>query len=284
MEEQRGTAAAADGHELAVTRFAAQEPAFASVLIAGAMGVRQDFYAPLARFLAANGMHVLTFDYRGMGWSRRRPMRGFEADISLWVERDVAAMLAEARQAAPALPLCVLGHSLGGQILGVTPGAEGVRAAVTVCAGSGYYRYNDRIPLQVRLLWFVFMPLLIPIFGYFPGKALRVVGDLPRGVATQWRKWCLHPDYIASESAAYREAFLRVKAPLLGYSFEDDELITKPAIDNLHGLYANAALERRHLRPSDVARLAVGHFGYFSERSRDTLWQDTLAWLRTKVR
>jgi len=253
------------------------------VLIAGAMGVRQDFYAPLARFLAANGANVLTFDYRGMGWSRRKPMRGFEADVTLWAERDVGAMLREARKASPSLPLCVLGHSLGGQILGVTPGNDGVHAAVTVCAGSGYYRYNDRIPLQVRLLWFVFMPILIPLFGYFPGKTLRVVGDLPRGVATQWRKWCLHPDYLASESPAFREAFLRVKAPLLGYSFEDDPLITKPAIDKLHSLYGHAALERRHVRPNDVARPAVGHFGYFSERSRETLWNETLDWLRART-
>ena len=283
MDGQRAHALAADGHELAVTRFGASEPAFATVLIAGAMGVRQDFYAPLARFLAANGAHVLTFDYRGMGWSRRRAMRGFEADVSLWAERDVGAMLREAGRKAPGLPLCVLGHSLGGQILGVTPGNDGVHAAVTVCAGSGYYRYNDRIPLQVRLLWFVFMPILIPLFGYFPGKTLRVVGDLPRGVATQWRKWCLHPDYLASESPAFREAFLRVKAPLLGYSFEDDPLITKPAIDKLHGLYGHAALERRHVHPRDVARPAVGHFGFFSERSRETLWKETLDWLRART-
>lgn len=284
MDGERGTAAAADGHELAVTRFAAQGPAFATVLIAGAMGVRQDFYAPLARFLAGHGAHVLVFDYRGMGWSRRAPMRGFEADVTLWAERDLGAMLAETRRLAPELPLCLLGHSLGGQILGVAPGNEAVRAAVTVCAGSGYYRFNDRIPLQVRLLWFVFMPLLIPLFGYFPGKALRVVGDLPRGVATQWRKWCLHPDYLASESAEFRAAFQRVKAPLLGYSFEDDTLITKPAIDNLHALYTSAALERRHVRPAEVERPAVGHFGYFSERSRDTLWKDTLDWLRSRAR
>jgi len=283
VDGQRATAPAADGHELAVTRFGASGPAFANVLIAGAMGVRQDFYAPLARFLAANGANVLTFDYRGMGWSRRQAMRGFEADVALWAERDLGAMLREAGRAAPALPLCVLGHSLGGQILGVAPDNGHVRAAVTVCAGSGYYRYNDRIPLQVRLLWFVFMPILIPLFGYFPGKTLRVVGDLPRGVAIQWRKWCLHPDYLASESPAFREAFLRVKAPLLGYSFEDDHLITKPAIDHLHGLYTEAALERRHVQPRDAGRESIGHFGFFSERSRDTLWRDTLDWLRART-
>ncbi|APV48389.1 hypothetical protein BWI17_01015 [Betaproteobacteria bacterium GR16-43] len=283
MDGQRGAAKAADGHELAVTRFAARGPAFATVVLAGAMGVRQDFYAPLAAFLADNGVHVLTFDYRGMGWSRPATLRGFDADVSLWAERDLEAMLREAQGAAPNLPLCLLGHSLGGQALGVVPGNAQVRAAVTVTAGSGYYRFNDRIPVQVRLLWFVFIPLLTPVFGYFPGKRLRVVGDLPRGVAWQWRKWCLHPDYIAGESPAYREAFLRVKAPILSFSFEDDELITKPAIDSLHGFYRAAAVERRHITPADRGRDRIGHFGFFSERSRDTFWNETLAWLRARV-
>ncbi len=154
MNGQRGTAKAADGYELAVTRFEARAPAFATLVLAGAMGVRQDFYAPLAQFLAENGVHVLTFDYRGMGWSRPATLRGFDADVSTWVERDLGAMLREAKGRAPDLPLCLLGHSLGGQILGVAPGNGDVRGAVTVTAGSGYYRFNDRIPVQVRLLWF----------------------------------------------------------------------------------------------------------------------------------
>lgn len=283
MNGQRGTAPAADGYELAVTRFEARGPAFATLVLAGAMGVRQDFYAPLARFLAESGVHVITFDYRGMGWSRPATLRGFDVDVSTWVERDLAAMMREAKDRAPGLPLCLLGHSLGGQILGVAPGNSEVRAAVTVTAGSGYYRFNDRIPVRVRLLWFVFIPLFTRAFGYFPGKRLRIVGDLPRGVAFQWRKWCLHPDYLVSESDAYRAAFRRVAAPILSYSFEDDELITKPAIDSLHGFYTGSAVERRHIRLADTGRDRIGHFGYFSERSRETLWNDTLAWLRARA-
>ena len=64
----RETAKAADGYDLAVTRFPAQGTPWATLCIGGAMGVRQDFYAPFARFLAENGIHVLTFDYRGSGW------------------------------------------------------------------------------------------------------------------------------------------------------------------------------------------------------------------------
>ena len=280
MAGGRGTARAADGFELAVTRFPAAGEARGTLLFAGAMGVRQDFYAPLAAFLADGGLHALTFDYRGMGWSRRGSLRGFETDVTRWAERDLNAMLHEARRLAPSKPLFVLGHSLGGQILGVAPDNAMVSAAVTVTAGSGYYRFNDRMPGRVRLLWFVAIPALTPLFGYFPGRPLRMVGDLPRGVARQWRGWCLHPNYLLREGAAARAAFDRVKAPILGYSFEDDDLITRPAIDHLHGFYRNAAVERRHVRPQGRR---IGHFGYFSERSRDTLWQDSLEWLRGRA-
>ena len=281
MAPGRGTARAADGYELAVTRFPAHGEAIANLVIAGAMGVRQDFYAPLARYLAAGGCNVLTFDYRGMGWSRHGTLRGFEADVTRWVEADLNPMLHEAMRAAPAKPLLLLGHSLGGQVYGVTPDQALVRAAVTVTAGSGYYRYNDRMPIRVRLLWFVMMPLLTALCGYFPGRRLRMVGDLPRGVARQWRDWCLHPEYLLREGEGWRAAFGRVTAPILGYSFEDDDLITRLAIDHLHSFYRNAAIERHHVTPEAGAR--IGHFGYFSERSRDTLWKDTLEWLRARA-
>jgi hypothetical protein len=41
----------------------------------------------------------------------------------------------------------------------------------------------------------VVAPLTLNIAGYFPGKHLRKVGDLPRGVMEQWRRWCLNREY-----------------------------------------------------------------------------------------
>ncbi len=279
MAAGRGTARAADGHELAVTRFPAQGEAIGSVLVAGAMGVRQDFYAPLANFLAEGGFHVLTFDYRGMGWSRTSGLRGFEADVSTWIRGDFNAMLHEARAAAPRLPLMVVGHSLGGQILGAAPDHDLVRAMVTVTAGSGWYRHNDRMPLEVRIFWFLAIPVFTPLFGYFPGKRLRMVGDLPRGVAWQWRRWCLHPEYLLCEDRRWRESYARVRATIAGYSFEDDSIITRPAVDNLHTFYSQARVERHHLKPADLGQERIGHFGFFSERSRQSLWEPCRDWL-----
>jgi len=278
--ELRDTAKAADGRELAVTRFPAEGKAWATLLLAGAMGVRQDFYEPLARFLAESGIHVLTFDYRGMGASRDGSLRGLDADVLTWADADLEAMLAEARAMGPGLKALALGHSLGGQLFGSVPEGARLDAFVTVTAGTGWYRHNDRMAWQVRFFWFVAIPLLTPLFGYFPGKRLRMVGDLPAGVARQWRRWALHPEYLLSEGEAMRGRFDAVRAPVLGFSFEDDAIITKPAVDQLHGFYRHARVERRHLAPADAGRRRIGHFGYFQPESRDNLWRDTLAWLK----
>lgn len=274
----RGTAPAHDGFPLAVTRYASRQP-WASMVLANAMGVRQEFYAPLARWLAAQGVDVLTFDYRGTFASRQAPLRGFPADVMTWATQDLDAMLLAA--ARPGMPAFYLGHSLGGQLLGVLPSNRRIDAAVTVTAGSGWYRYNDRMPLQVRIFWFAAIPLLTPLAGYFPGRALRMVGDLPAGVARQWRRWALHPDYIHSHAPEVAAAFARVRAPVVGYSFEDDPIITRIAIDDLHRRYTGAPVERRHIHPADLGRRAVGHFGFFAEASRDTLWTEALRKLRT---
>ena len=272
------------GHDLALTRFPAQGTPRATLLIGSAMGVRRDFYAPFAQFLAGSGIHVLTFDYRGMGDSRTGGLAGFDCDVTTWIEEDLAAMLVEARKPDPGLPLLFVGHSLGGQVLGVTPGREAVHAAVTVTTGSGYYKFNDRMGLRVRLLWYFMFPVLTPIFGYFPGKRLRMVGDLPKGVALQWRRWCVHPEYLLAEGDEWRRRMAEFSAPILRYSFADDEMITERAIDSLHSFYRGSRVERRHLAPAEIGEERIGHFGFFYPRSRDKLWAPVLEWLLGSLR
>jgi predicted alpha/beta hydrolase len=45
------------------------------------------------------------------------------------------------------------------------------------------------------LLLQVAVPLLLPVFGYFPGKRLGMVGDLSAAAAWQWSRWCHHPEF-----------------------------------------------------------------------------------------
>ena len=181
---------------------------------------------------------------------------------------------------APRLPLLYLGHSLGGQVLGVLPDAGRVRAALTVTAGSGYYKLNDRMRRRVRILWFAAIPALTPLCGYFPGARLRKVGDLPKGVVLQWRRWCLDPRYhVGAEGPAVREQFEAVRFPLVALSLTDDELMTERGTRVLVDCYANAPRRVERVAPADVAARRIGHFGFFRDAFAPTLWARTAGWL-----
>jgi predicted alpha/beta hydrolase len=280
---------ASDGMRIAATRFAPAGEAKAVIVMPGAMGVKQDFYEPFARYLAEQGLAVLTFDYRGMGRSIphafRRSLRGFEANLFDWAEHDYNAALLAAKVWQPNLPLFVVGHSLGGQLPGLLPDNHLIDGIVTVAAGNGYWRFNA--PQLKRVIWFMWyfaVPVYTRLFGYFPGKKMRKIGDLPRGVIFQWAQWCKSPHYVIdAKGRPIRKGFDRLRIPILGLSFSDDEMLSKRSIDDLHGFYRNADIERRHIAPREAGGKRVGHMGFFRPQFRDTLWQQTLQWLQQRA-
>lgn len=204
-------------HQHIVARFFAPagEPR-AAVLVVPAMGVTQAYYAPFAQWLAAQGFLAATFDYRGIGQSRHGSLRKVETDILDWARLDCAAMIDVLTARVQDQPLHWVGHSLGGQILPFVPNRQRVSRVVTVATGSGYWRENTAALRRTSWwLWFVAAPLSVRLFGYFPGKRLRKVGDLPRGVMEQWRRWCLNPEYaVGVEGESARALYAAVQTPL----------------------------------------------------------------------
>ena len=97
-----------DGAALAARLYPCGGAIKGAVLIGGAVGVRQDYYAPFAQWLATQGFAVMSFDYRGMGDSRApahaKSLRGFEADLFRWA-RDYASAIDALRQRVPGGPL-----------------------------------------------------------------------------------------------------------------------------------------------------------------------------------
>ncbi|RZU00512.1 alpha/beta fold hydrolase [Rivibacter subsaxonicus] len=275
-----------DGFELSGTLHGDPGTARAGLLIAPAMGVPQSYYAEFATWLADQGVAVLCFDYRGMGASRptamKHSLRGLDADVQTWAERDAGAALAWFDAQLPSTtPIHWLGHSLGAQILGLVPGRERISRVVTVGAGSGYWRENaPGLRRYVWWLWFVIVPLALPLAGYFPGRRLRKVGDLPRGVMAQWRRWCLSPDYLMSEPGTdWRERYARIRNPILVLSFTDDEFMSERNTESLHGFYAGAPKTMRRIAPDDIGEKRIGHFGFFRSRFSDSLWPQVPQWI-----
>lgn len=277
----------ADGYAIAIERFEpANGPAEAApaavAIIAPAMGVTQRFYEPFARWLAGRGVVTYTFDYRGVGASGPPGgrLRGFRATIHDWATLDCAAVIDDAAARHPDKPIYWIGHSVGAQILGLIPNRERVRAMLSVAAGSGYYRYNAR-PLRwyVLSLWGLIMPVALRIAGYFPGKKLRMVGDLPYGVAEQWRRWCLAADYLGVEGEEVREQLARVETPITALSMQDDEMMTLRGTKALFRLYSRADVAVQRVRPADYGLRSIGHFGFFRSKMQDSLWPMVSAWM-----
>jgi predicted alpha/beta hydrolase len=280
VNPSQDTIAMPGGTALVMRTFRTSELPKAAVIIPSAMGVAQQFYTQFAQWLAGQGYHVTTFDYRGIGLSAPPSLRGFPVNIFDWAE-DCAAVIEAVKSEVPEVPLHWIGHSLGGQLLGLIPNRERIDRVVTVATGSGYWLENAwRTKSMVWWLWFFVVPIALRVAGYFPGKRLRKVGNLPRGVMAQWRRWCLSREYVVgAEGEHVREAYASVRAPMLSLSFTDDELMSARGIRSLHGLYTNAPVEYRRISPLDVGATRIGHFGFFRPQFERTLWPLVPQWL-----
>jgi predicted alpha/beta hydrolase len=273
-----------DGTSLVFRNFCVTDSPRAAVIIPSAMGVAQKFYTQFAQWLASQGYHVTTFDYRGIGFSAPRSLRGYPVNIFDWARQDCAAVIERVRAEMPNVPLHWIGHSLGGQLIGLIPNRDRIDRVITIATGTGYWLENTwRTKSVVWWLWFFLVPLALRTAGYFPGKRLRKVGDLPFGVMQQWRRWCLNREYVVgAEGAAVRADYASVRTPMLSLSFTDDEMMSAKGIKSLHGLYANAPVEYRRIAPREIGARHIGHFGFFRPQFEQTLWPLVPEWLSVR--
>jgi predicted alpha/beta hydrolase len=271
---------AADGYALGATVFggAGSGPV---VIVNGATGVSQRYYGRFAAWLAERGFSVITYDYRGVGESRPFRLRGFEGRLRDWGLEDFEGVLRFAARSLGGRPLALVGHSVGGQLLGFPRSNVLLKVAVTVGAQGGYWGHwplPDKVVMGA--IWHL-MPVMTRALGFFPGR-LGVGEDLPSGVAMEWARWGRRPGSFTDDGLS-TEGFERLKLPVLAFSFADDRYAPKAAVDWLHGLLRAAQLERRHVDPGEAGLGAVRHFGFFRPVFRDTLWEEAARFLERAV-
>lgn len=280
----RITLSASDGHTLAGRRFDPLNAPKASIVIAPAMAVPQSFYAPFAQYLAAQGYAVWTFDYRGTGESLNGSMRGVKADLTDWYSHDYDAVVNAAADAQAGVPVFAVGHSFGGQSAPLLPSRARLAGLINIAVGSGSLRHNTpRIRRTAPLMWHIMVPLLCPLFGYFPGARIGVIGNVPTGAMLQWRRWCLTPDYILSGEPGARQAYASAEFAVLGLTFADDELLLEEGSIMLHAAYRKRPPDYRLIAPAQFGLKRIGHFGFFKPQSEAALWPIVTAWIEEKT-
>ncbi|WP_442582318.1 alpha/beta hydrolase family protein [Mesorhizobium sp. ASY16-5R] len=257
-----------------------------TVIVNPATGVPARYYARYAAFLAAHRFDVLTYDYRGIGASRPARLHGCGYRWRDWGEQDFDAVLRFAKARDPESQCLVVGHSIGGVLPGLAESAPTIDRMLTV--GAQYAYWPDYAPerrLRLFLKWHVAMPLVTAACGYFPGRRLGWLEDLPAGVANEWsfRRARMERSHPRAERQDVLRRFAAVTAPILAVTVSDDEFATPRAVRRALDYYRGAARSEALLTPADLGMETVGHFGLFHDRHASGFWLDTLMWLRDGI-
>ena len=275
----------ADGQQIAATLYLPQQSNGLSLLINGATGVPRGYYNAFAGFQAAAGFTVLTYDFRGIAESKQTPGAP-SPRMRDWAQQDMAAAMRYLAQRFPALAPTLVGHSFGGQVLGLVPESESLAAVVTIASQHGWWRnWPAKHQLRLALVWYGIVPLSLALGFRLPSA--RFGGQqLPRGVLAEWARWCRSKHYICDESGAPLRPYNdRVCAPIRMIGFEDDDAVgPRRGVDRLMGYYPNAHIERQHVRPSDWGLQRIGHFGFFRRDMPTERWSEIGDWLHATAK
>ena len=280
---------ALDGYELAATCHAPKTGGAVrrvAVVHPGA-GIAAGAYRRFAGFLAQSGIPALTYDYRGIGASRPRALRGFRAAIEDWSEYDAGGAIAWLRAQHPAAEIVAVTHSIAGLIAGGAPNAGEQARLIMVGAHTGYFGdYERRYRVPMTAVWHGLMPALALLMGYFPARRLGLGEDIPARVALQWgmrRASDLRPaakDAAMSRVQVVLDRCAALQRPALVISVSDDAFATGAGVKRLLSYYPRLfPLEHILYTPADAGTRRIGHFGFFRKRFEPTLWPQVTAWL-----
>jgi predicted alpha/beta hydrolase len=271
-----------DGTALAATVAAASGSDW--IVVGGATAVPRGFYRRFAEYAQARGVNVLTLDYRGIGGSRPKTLRGYMPDYADWARQDLAAAVA---YAAARGPVYLVGHSYGGHAIGLLPAAQRdqLRAAYVVAGGAGWHGWMPRREqFKVMLLWHVIGPVATTLLGYQPLKRMGIGEDLPVSIYRQWKRWCGFPRYFHDDPAAAElvRAFEDVRLPIAAANALDDSWALPASRDAFFSGYINAPLLTIDIDPRVEGLREIGHMGYFRPQVGAVLWPRMLGWLQQK--
>jgi predicted alpha/beta hydrolase len=179
------------------------------------------------------------------------------------------------------LPLNYVGHSFGGQALGLLANNTEVSRALLIAAQAGYWKLMAT-PERYRvyaLLNFVGLPLT-RLLGYAPGWS-GIGQDLPKGVFEQWVRWVMSERYLFNDpNLSGLSNFEKYKGAMRALCLSDDPWATRPAVELLCSGFSSITPDIITITPADAGVTAIGHLGFFRAEHRDTLWRGAAEWIQ----
>ncbi|MCO8041702.1 alpha/beta fold hydrolase [Acinetobacter bohemicus] len=267
-----------DGYQLSACFYEAsaskQQPY--PILICPATGITKQFYHRFSCWLQAQGYAVLVFDFRGIGQSLYGPLKQSTASIVQWGQQDIPAAIDALLDKTKAERLILLGHSAGGQLLGLVPNHAKVAKVIAISGSTGHIKgLKGRTKLLAPLMFDVIFPLSRFTLGYGPTRAIGMGENLPKDVAREWAQFCSKPGYvinaIGKTVTRQQDYHAQIQCSITAIWSTDDEIATEANVKDLLRLYPNAATKAIELNPSTLGHKAIGHMSMFKS-SHENLW------------
>lgn len=253
-----------------------------AVLIGPATGIKRQFYSSFAKFLCQQGFAVLTFDNRGIGQSLDGSIKQNKASIKCWGEQDMPAAFERLKTTFPNTQYHLVGHSAGGQLVGLMPNASELTSVFNVACSSGSLR-NMKLPFLIQAHFFMnlFIPISNLIFGHTRSELVGMGEPLPKRVAQQWREWCNGSGYIktAFGKAIKLHFYEDLTFPSMWVNAVDDPIAIDANVKEMISVFPNIKFETLTLDPKSYELKEIGHMKFFSQRSQ-CLWHHTTDWLQ----
>ncbi|MFZ6848456.1 alpha/beta fold hydrolase [Undibacterium sp. RuRC25W] len=244
------------------------------VLICPATGVKQHFYFRFASWLSEQGHDVLVFDYRGIGLSLRGELKRSQASLEDWGCQDQVAALECLLARTASEQVVLLGHSAGGQMMGLMPNHAKIARVVGVSVSTGWFsRMRWAFSIKARFGLRLFVPIGIKLLGYGPTAVIGLGENLPSRVALQWGEWCAAGGYATNAIRGRSEMdFHRdVGMPIIAFYAEDDDIANAKTVDNLMSTFPSAEKQVHCVRPAQFGLKSLGHIDWF-RRSHQAVW------------
>lgn len=275
-----------DGYRLAASRFEPEQPNGLSVLINSATGAPRHYYRYFADYLAQRGCLVLTYDYRGIGDSIDSNFDLSQLALRDWGAQDLYAALSWLQRYAPEQRIAGIGHSIGGQLVGLASNNHLLASLATLGSQIGYWRNWPTATkrLQMSLVTGLALPAAVKGFGKLPGFAMGGV-SLPAGIALEWARWCQHRQYFVDEAGQPLTTYFdRFRGPARFYAIGDDHFYAPAsAVRALSHRYTEADGEVVWRHPSHWGAASMGHFGFFRRQAPIAAWDEIGDWLIGKT-
>ncbi|WP_356644810.1 alpha/beta fold hydrolase [Psychrobacter sp. 5A.1] len=270
---------------LAATVYRPRDTTKKAIMMAPATGIKRHFYHHFARYLAESGFGVLTFDNEGIGESLSTDLAKCDASLISWGRHDMPAVLDALQDEFPNASYHLIGHSAGGQLIGLMPNYQAITSVFNVACSSGRIK-NMNMPYKLKAMGFMdaFIPLANLTLGYTPSDKMGMGEPLPRGVARQWREWCNAAGYIktAFGKSIHTHFYDELSMPALWLGFSDDDIANSENMDDMIRVFTSMPIEKRFLHPEDFGVNHIGHMRYFSSKTNakaPPLWQMAVDWL-----